>query len=304
MNLCTLCPRACAVDRVNTLGACKMPRTMHVARAALHAGEEPCLSPNQKSGTVFFCGCALGCTFCQNHDISRGVNTGIAVSKEDFVRMVLSLQEEGAENIDLVTASHFLDEVVPALHELRGRLHIPVVYNSSGYESPRQLDLLAGLVDVYLPDFKFYSSELSARLCHAPDYCTVATNALIKMYAQVGDCTFDSHGKLIRGVLIRHLALPGYRADSMDVLRHLHALFPKKEAVRLSLMRQFTPMKNAADKKLSRPLTSLEYDRLVCLAQELGFLGYIQDKDSVTTAAIPNFDGTGVRAKEAQNETR
>lgn len=295
MSLCTLCPRKCGADRAVTRGACHAGETLTLARAALHGGEEPCLAPGGRSGAVFFSGCALGCVFCQNDVISSKTPVGFEVEEEKLCEILLRLQEEGAENIDLVTASHFAPAVARVLERVKENLSVPVIFNCSGYESVEQLRLLDGLVDVYLPDFKFFSPFVSARLCRAADYAEVCQKALLEMYRQCGACVFDDAGKLMRGVLVRHLVLPTYSQDSLDVLSALSFLFEDVCSVRLSLMRQYTPMPACgAYPELSRPVTTLEYERVVRRAAELGFSGYVQEKSSVGTAKIPIFDGTGV----------
>lgn len=294
MKLCTLCPRRCALPRASARGACHSGEKITLARVGLHGGEEPCLAPHQKSGAVFFSGCALGCVFCQNHEISGHAPFGIEVEEEHFCKLLLDLQKQGAENVDLVTGDHFILQIAPCLQRVRQELKIPVVFNCSGYETPEQLRLLQGLVDVYLPDFKFSDPALAARLCRAPDYPEVARAALLEMYRQVGDCRFDKEGKLLRGLVVRHLVLPSHTDDSLAVLDALDGLFENKAAIRLSLMRQFTPMPTCAEAELSRPVTSLEYNRVANYAAVLGFLGYTQEKSSVGYKAIPVFDGTGI----------
>lgn len=295
MSRCTLCPRACGVDRDVSLGACRATSRLTLSRAALHDGEEPCLSPKGKSGAVFFSGCALGCVFCQNDAISGADPFGIEVDEDRFCEILLDLQKQGAENVDLVTGDHFILQIAAALRRVRPQLFVPVIFNCSGYETVEQLRLLDGLVDIYLPDFKFASESLAARLCRAADYPRVAAAALSEMHRQVGDCVFDEDGKLLSGLVVRHLVLPSHADDSLAVLDILDALFPDKESVRLSLMRQFTPMPSCREPDLQRPLTSLEYRRVTARAEELGFLGYVQEKSSVGQEAIPVFDGTGVR---------
>ncbi len=294
MSLCTLCPRACGVDRERSLGACRATARLTLSRAALHGGEEPCLSPRGKSGAVFFSGCALGCVFCQNDIISGADPFGVEVAEERFCEILLDLQEQGAENLDLVTGDHYVPQIASALRRVRSRLHIPVIFNCSGYETVEQLRLLEGLVDIYLPDFKFASDKLAARLCRAPDYPRVAREAIREMHRQVGDCVFDGEGKLLSGLVVRHLVLPNHTDNSLEVLSVLDSLFPDKSSVRLSLMRQFTPMPACREADLSRPLTSLEYRRVTECAEKLGFLGYVQERSSAGLEAIPLFDGTGV----------
>ncbi|MBR6529916.1 MAG: radical SAM protein [Clostridia bacterium] len=294
MSVCNLCPRRCGADRSSTRGVCRMGEKITLARAALHGGEEPCLAPNGKSGAMFFSGCSLGCVFCQNAAISSASPIGWEVEEDAFCEILLRLVDDGAENVDLVTASHFIPQLERALKKVKGKLNVPVIFNCSGYETPEALRMLDGLVDVYLPDFKFADSALALRLCRAPDYPEVCAAALSEMYRQTGKCTFDESGKLLRGLLVRHLVLPNFTENSLRVLECLNGLFSEKDAVRLSLMRQFTPMPGCNVQELSRPLTGLEYDRVTRRAASLGFLGYTQQKSSVGRDAIPLFDGTGV----------
>ena len=294
LSICKLCPRNCGADRAVFPGACGVGEEVMLARAARHFGEEPCLAGEGGSGAVFFSGCSLGCVFCQNAPISGKDPFGKPVTEERLARIFLELQAEGAETIDLVTAAHFTPAVVCALGRVKDKLNIPVVWNSGGYEKPETLKLLEGLVDIYLPDFKFASPDLAARLCRAPDYPQVAQAAIEEMFRQTGACRFDEDGKLKRGVLVRHLVLPGGKADSLAVLELLKRLFPDPSVIRLSLMRQYTPMPSCPAPALSRRVTGVEYERVLERAAKLGFEGYSQEKESIGTAAIPAFDGTGV----------
>ena len=287
---CELCPRRCRAARaLGARGACGMGSALRVARAALHPFEEPPISGTRGSGTIFFVGCSLGCVFCQNHSIQLE-SAGYEISTEQLCEVMLALQRAGAHNINLVTPTHYTDTLSKALREVKPRLQIPVVWNSGGYERAEVLATLRGLVDVYLPDFKYFSPALSAAYSGAPDYAAQATAALCEMYDQVGAVRFDDEGLLQRGLMVRHLVLPGSRADSMQVLEHLAALLPV-DKIRLSLMRQYTPdfAPPEAPHVLHRRVTTFEYDCVAKKAEALGFLGYFQKKESADAHYTPDF---------------
>ena len=220
MENCMLCPRECGVNRKNgETGVCGQTAAIKAARAALHMWEEPCISGQNGSGTVFFSGCNLGCVFCQNHNIATG-KAGIEISTERLAEIFLELQEKGANNINLVTAGHFLPQVAVALEMAKEQgLHIPVVYNSSGYEKAKTLKMLDGLVDIYLPDFKYMDAVLAKKYSHAQDYPEIAKEALSEMVRQVGEAEFDSRGMMKKGVIVRQLLLPGHVKDAKNVLK-------------------------------------------------------------------------------------
>lgn len=288
---CFLCPRGCGAEReAGKVGFCGMDAEIRVARAALHPFEEPPVSVEHGSGTVFFTGCSLRCVFCQNSAI-RSPESGRALSCKQLADLFLFLQEKGAENINLVTATHYADGVAEALRIAKPHLTIPVVYNCGGYERVETLRLLEGLVDVYLPDFKYVSGELSAAYSAASDYAEVATAALREMYRQVGAAQFDARGKMTRGVIVRHLVLPGCRTDSLEVLERVAAILPVAD-VRLSLMRQYTPdfAPESAPKNLKRRVTSFEYECVMARAEELGFEGFFQGKEAASASYTPNFE--------------
>ena len=287
---CELCPRRCNVDRAaGELGVCGMPAEVFVARAALHPFEEPPISGTRGSGTVFFTGCSLRCIFCQNRDI-RTTAYGQAFSAEALGELFLRLEREGAHNINLVTPTHYADRIAEALHRVKGRLRVPVVWNCGGYERVETLRSLEGLVDIYLPDFKYVSAELAGAYSAAPDYAEVATAALAEMHRQTGAACFDADGLMTRGVVVRHLVLPGSRADSMAVLDRIAETVPVGD-VRLSLMRQYTPdfAPRSGPKSLLRRVTSFEYESVMQHAVELGFEGYFQQKESADKAYTPDF---------------
>jgi len=290
---CMLCPRKCGVDRENgALGFCRSAADPVVARAAAHFGEEPCISGSCGSGTVFFSGCNLHCVFCQNRTISIG-GYGKAVSVTRLAEIFTELAEQDVHNINLVTATHFTDKVAQALRQ--AKLDIPVVWNSSGYETVETLRLLEGLVQVYMPDLKYSSAEAAARYSGAGDYPETAKAAILEMYRQMGDFSLDSEGLLQRGVLIRHLILPGRLDDAFDIIDWISEHF-HKSAVMLSLMSQYVPLADQARfPELARRLTEDEYQR----AQSYLFLsgienGYFQELSSATEELIPSFDLTGV----------
>ena len=288
--VCTSCPRRCAVDRAaGQLGLCGAPDHFRVARIAPHLWEEPPISGERGSGTVFFSGCSMRCVFCQNRPISRE-GRGEDLTDEALAERILALQEVGVHNINLVTPTHYARRLRGFLEKLRPRLRVPIVYNCGGYEDVDALRSLRGLVDIYLPDFKYISPELSKNYSGASDYADVARAALSEMYDQVGGVCFDSDGMMTRGMIVRHLVLPGCRHDSMAVLRALAALLPV-DGIRLSLMAQYTPdfAKDCPYQNLHRKLTKFEYTSVLNLAQELGFEGYMQSPESVGAQYTPEF---------------
>lgn len=293
-DLCELCPRRCGADRREKAGFCGCGREVKVARAALHFWEEPCISGSRGSGTVFFSGCPLGCVYCQNFEISRG-HIGKAIPVERLAEIFLELQKQGAHNINLVTATPYVPQVISALKLARPALKIPVVYNSSGYERVETLRALKGFVDVYLPDLKYMSSELARRYSGAADYFEVAARALHEMIEQTDGIEYDSEGLMIRGVIVRHLVLPGARRDSIGILNWMSANLPRGKYL-LSLMSQYTPIQGlGAFPEINRRVTSLEYDAVVSEAIRLGLTGgFMQQRGSADTAYIPPFDLTGV----------
>ncbi|MBQ9783068.1 MAG: radical SAM protein [Clostridia bacterium] len=291
MSQCDWCPRMCGVDRSSgELGYCGQGATLRIARAALHPFEEPPISGSRGSGTVFFCGCSLRCAFCQNRAISRSEQTGKEITPPELADLFLSLEAEGAHNINLVTPTHFTGDILQALQLVKHKLSIPVVWNSSGYERVEILQRLEGMVDIYLPDFKYASSEVAARYSAAPDYVSVAKAALTEMLRQVGAAQTDEAGLLQKGLVVRHLVLPGNRKDSIAVLECLAALLPVRDIL-LSLMSQYTP-EFAMDSpygELHRQVTTFEYNSVLQRAQELGFTGFMQSKSSASPLYTPNF---------------
>ncbi len=291
---CTLCPRNCRVDRTaNQTGFCGMGDLIQVARASLHMWEEPCISGVNGSGTVFFTGCNLKCVFCQNHSIAIG-QKGKEISPTRLADLFLMLQDKGAHNINLVTPSHYIPGIAQALTLAKTRnMTLPIVYNTSGYDSVQSLTMLDGLVDIYLPDFKYVSSTLSQRYSHAPDYFEVASKSLAEMYRQVSDPVFE--GDLIKkGIIVRHLVLPGCTADSKEVIRYLYETYGDR--IFISIMNQYTPLPHVASyPELNRKITEAEYDEVVDYAIDLGVeQGFIQEGDTASQSFIPDFDFTGL----------
>lgn len=285
---CFLCPRRCGVDRAVQPGFCGAMEMPRVAKIMLHHWEEPFLSGVNGSGTVFFSGCNLGCVFCQNHEIRDG-GVGEYYNAEQLSSAYLSLQAQGAHNINLVTAAHHVPIVADSLRLAKARgLSIPVVYNSGGYELAETLRLLDGLVDVYLPDLKYVSSELSERFSGAPDYFLAASAAVEEMYRQVGDLVFGEGGIALRGLAIRHLVLPNCVDDSRKVLDYIVTRFPLSTQV--SIMSQFTPQEHVTTFPLNRRITPREYDRVISYALSKGLYNIlIQQLNSASAAYTPTF---------------
>ena len=291
MSKCYLCPRLCGADReAGEYGFCGQGASVRVARASLHKFEEPPISGTRGSGTIFFSGCSLRCVFCQNKAISRADSgRGDELSIEALSDMMLSLEADGAHNINLVTPTHFADSVSKAISAVKSRLSIPVVYNTSGYERVETLKMLDGLVNVYMPDLKYGSSEIAALYSCAPDYPETALRAISEMYRQTGEPLLED-GLLKRGVLVRHLVLPSCRKDSIQALRALSDTVPP-QSILLSVMSQYTP-EFALDsniKSLCRRVTSFEYNSVLDEASRLGFVGFSQARTSATSAYTPDF---------------
>lgn len=303
MSACILCPRKCNKDRTvknGTYGVCGQSDEIKIARAALHFWEEPCISGKNGSGAVFFSGCSLNCIFCQNRSISHG-GGGRLISISRLSDIFLELQDKGAENINLVTPTHFIPQIIRALDKVRGNgLEIPVVYNTSGYENAESLRMLEGYVDIYLPDYKYMDKELAGRFSHAADYPEYADRALEEMYRQMksdGDsvCVMDDRGMMKKGIIVRHLVLPGHVNNTKAVLDHLFDKYGNR--IFYSIMNQYTPPENVKlpFEELNRKLTDREYDKAVDHALRIGITNaYIQEGGTVGESFIPEFDMTGV----------
>ena len=291
MEGCMLCPRMCGAKRQQgEIGYCGVGDAMQIARIALHPFEEPPISGKNGSGTVFFCGCSLGCVFCQNKRISRVEATGSEYTPRELGEEILKLQQMGATNINLVTGTQFTDKIVEALKIVKSKLSIPVVWNSSAYERVETLKKLEGLVDVYLPDMKYASDCIAKKYSAAADYAATATDAIREMYRQVGKYRCAEDGTLIRGVVVRHLVLPSQRKDSIEVLRLLADALPVSDVL-LSLMSQYTPdfAMDTPYKELHRRLTRFEYESVLDVATKLGFEGFSQDPRSAVKDYTPDF---------------
>lgn len=292
---CTLCPRACGVNRLEgKRGFCGAGDKVKVARAALHHWEEPCISGKVGSGTVFFSHCTLKCVFCQNYDISQ-CQSGKEISIERLSYIFLELQEKGALNINLVTPTHFVPQIIEALKLAKSNgLKLPVVYNSSGYETVETIKLLNGYVDVYLPDMKYFNTKYSTKYSKAPEYFSYAKEALDEMVSQVGEPIFNENGIIQKGVVIRHLMLPGLLFDSKKVIDYVHKTFGNK--VFISLMNQYTPLEHVKDyPEINKPLNQKHYESLINYSLDIGVEnGFIQEEGTAKESFIPAFDYEGI----------
>lgn len=295
LKACRLCPRACGIDRTRGIrGFCGADDQIYAARAALHYWEEPPLSGTNGSGTVFFSHCALQCVFCQNRTISRRETVGVSLSVAELADCFLRLQMQGAHNINLVTGAHYVPQILQSLQLARiGGLTIPVVYNSSGYESVDTLRLLEGHIDIYLPDYKYYSSYYAKRYSDAADYREVAVDAMTEMVRQTGAPRYDENGLLTRGTVIRHLMLPTLNGDTAQVLRDIATRFGGQ--VLVSLMRQYTPFDMEDWPELNRTITEEEYAAACEMFLSLGLEGFFQEGAAIGDSFIPAFDGSGLK---------
>ncbi len=292
---CLLCPRKCGINRsTGQTGVCGVSSEIKVARAALHYWEEPCISGKKGSGAVFFSGCSLHCVFCQNREISDG-KAGKVISKERLSDIFIELADKGANNINLVTPGQYIPDIVWAVNDAKSRgMKLPIIYNTSGYENVTELKLLEGIVDVYLPDFKYMDSTLSAMYSRAKDYPSVAKQALSEMVRQQPDVVIDDETGLIqKGVIVRQLLLPGHVNDAKAVLKYLYDTY--HDHVYISMMSQFTPIALKDYPEINRTVTRREYERLVDYALEIGITNaFIQEGDVAKDSFIPAFDCEGV----------
>lgn len=292
---CLLCPRKCGINRgIGQTGVCGVSSEIKVARAALHYWEEPCISGKRGSGAVFFSGCSLHCVFCQNREISDG-KEGKVISKERLSDIFMELADKGANNINLVTPGQYIPDIVWAVNDARDRgMKLPIIYNTSGYENVTELKLLEGIVDVYLPDFKYMDNMLSAKYSRAKDYPSVAKQALSEMVRQQPDVVIDDATGLIqKGVIVRQLLLPGHVNDAKAVLKYLYDTY--HDHVYISMMSQFTPIALKDYPEINRTVTRREYERLVDYAIKIGITNaFIQEGDVAKDSFIPAFDCEGV----------
>lgn len=291
---CVLCHRNCRVNRnQGELGFCKMSNQLVAARAALHFWEEPCISGESGSGTVFFSGCSLACVYCQNHDIAIG-KTGKELSEERLVAIFLELQEQGALNINLVTPTHYTPQIANALRKAKSSgLTLPIVYNTGSFETVDTIRMLDGLIDIYLPDLKYYSNQLSLRYSNAPHYFEHASKAIHEMFLQVGPPFFD-HDIMKKGMIVRHLALPNAITDSKQILKYLYETY--HDDIYVSIMNQYTPLPHVTNfPEINRPLSENEYDTLIDYAIELGYENaFIQEGETAKESFIPPFTCEGI----------
>ena len=295
---CEICPRTCKVNRENgQIGVCKVTSQLKVARAALHFWEETCISGTKGSGTVFFSGCSMHCVFCQNEEISQGL-VGKKISKERLVEIFLELQEKGANNINLVTPGQYVPHIIWAVEQARNQgLVLPIVYNTSSYEKVDTIKRLEGIVDIYLPDFKYYSSQLAAKYSNAPDYPEIAKAAIAEMVRQQPNPIFyekDGQELMKNGVIVRQLLLPGQLQDAKDIIKYLHETYGNQ--IYISLMNQYTPLSHVEKYPgLNKKVSKRTYEKYVDYAIDIGIEnGFIQEGDVAMISFIPEFNGEGV----------
>ena len=292
---CILCPRNCHTDRTKgKRGYCGVSDEVIVARATLHMWEEPCISGEEGSGTVFFSGCAMGCVYCQNYSIAKGL-TGKSITIERLSDIFIELQNKGANNINLVTPSHYVPQIIEALDKAKNKgLLLPIVYNTSGYEKVETIKALESYVDIYLPDFKYFNSDIGKRYSNCPDYFSYASATVEEMVRQKPNPVFDERGMMKKGVIVRHLMLPGYLEDSKSIIKYLYKTF--NNYIYISVMNQYTPLKNvSAYPEINRKIAENEYDELVDYAISLGVEnGFIQEGETASESFIPDFSNEGV----------
>ena len=287
---CRLCPRKCGVNRSVRTGYCGQSDKIRIARVGLHMWEEPCISGERGSGTVFFSGCTLGCCFCQNYEISQ-LGKGYFVTEKELSDAFLRLRDDGAHNINLVSPTPFIPSVIRALDAVKHKLGIPVVVNCGGYELCETVEMMNGYADIWLPDLKYFSPEASKKYSGAEDYFDVAIKAIEAMQRQVGKPVFSDDGLLKRGVIVRHLLLPTLRHDSERVIRELGKVFPA-DGILLSLMSQYTPMYKAAEhREINRRVSTFEYNYVLGVARETGFDGYSQERSAAQEEFVPRWEG-------------
>lgn len=298
LKKCTLCPRECGIDRTKYKGYCRCDDNLRIARAALHYWEEPCISGENGSGAIFFSGCTLKCCYCQNYLISHQ-NFGKIISIKRLSEIFLELQDKGAHNINLVTPTQYVPMIIKALDLVKNRLLIPVVYNCGGYEKIDTISRLNGYVDVYLPDIKYYNEETAVKYSAASGYFDKVSEAVPEMIRQVGEPKLDSNGIIKKGVLIRHLVLPGHRKESMNILSWMKGCL-KENSYILSIMSQYTPSyKSNMYSEINRKVTTFEYESVLDYAIKIGITnGYMQDRKSAAKEYTPPFNLEGIERKD------
>lgn len=291
---CSLCPRNCLCDRDNQTGYCGQTNAVRVARAALHFWEEPCISGEEGSGTVFFSGCSLRCIFCQNYEIASG-DTGKEITVDRLSDIFIELQDKKANNINLVTGDHFVPQIAYAVGKAREKgLKIPVVYNTGGYIKTETLKLLKGIADIYLPDFKYFKSDTALNFSNASDYVETVKKAIEEMLSQTGNPVYDSRGIMKKGVIVRNMIIPGHTDESKEIIKYLYSEYGDR--IVLSIMNQYTPMKRFERfPELNRKVSESEYDDVLNYAISIGVSeAYIQEGDTADESFIPKFDMEGV----------
>ena len=294
LNKCNLCPRNCNVNRNNNeIGYCGATNMMVIAKAYLHKWEEPCISGSIGSGTIFFSYCNLKCIFCQNYDIST-LHKGKIISVDNLKNICLELQKKGALNINLVTPTHYVPLIIEAIKKAKKEgLNIPIVYNTSSYENIEIIKMLDGIVDIYLPDLKYYNNEYALKYSKAKDYFKYASSAINEMYKQVGKPIFDKNGIMKKGVIVRHLMLPSHLEDSKKIINYLYKKYHHN--IYISIMNQYTPLKKLEYEYLNHKVTDEEYDALIDYAYNIGVRNaYIQEGETQKESFIPNFDLEGL----------
>ncbi len=286
---CNLCPRNCFINRNQTAGFCHAKNKIVIARASLHAWEEPCISGKNGSGTIFFSGCNLKCVFCQNYEISAKL-IGKEISVQEFCNICLNLEKQGAHNINLVTPTHFVPLMIEGLKLAKKKgLSIPIVYNTSGYEKVETLKMLENIVDIYLPDFKYWDDQYATFYSYAPYYAQTAKKALQEMIRQVGTPKFSEDGMMQKGVIVRHLMLPGLKEDSKKILNYLYQTY--HDQIYISIMNQYTPMKHFQKyPELNQKISDSDYEEVINYALDLGIKkAFIQEGGTVDSSFIPDF---------------
>ena len=292
MSICNICPRNCNVDRTSQMGFCSVGDSIRVSKAMLHHWEEPCISGENGSGAIFFSGCNLRCCYCQNYKISTQT-FGKDITIEHLANIMISLQEQGANNINLVTPTHYTDKIIQTLDICKHKIYIPIVYNCGGYEKLDTLKELRNYVDIYLTDFKYYSSEMSKMYSKCEDYFKVTSKAILEMYHQQIELVYKDN-ILQKGLIIRHLVLPTGRHDSISILEWLSNNLDISKFL-LSLMSQYTPNENCKNyPKIDRRTSTFEYNSVLDKAIELNFKGYMQDRRSAKSEYTPNFNLDGI----------
>lgn len=293
---CMICPRKCGVNRYETKGFCGATNQLKVAYYSLHQWEEPCISGNKGSGTIFFSYCSLGCLYCQNQKISlKGY--GKVISMKKLKEIMLELQEKGAHNINLVTPTHYVPQIQSVLKKVKNSLlTIPVVYNTSSYENVGTIKMLNGLIDIYLADLKYYDDSLAKKYSKCENYFEIATMAIDEMYRQVGPCEFGKDGLLKKGLIVRVLVLPGHIHDAKEIIHYLYHTY--HDDIYISIMNQYTPVASTSYDHLNRKLTEEEYDEVINYALTIGVKNaFIQEGDTAKESFIPDFDTSVLKKK-------